>query len=94
MTDNEIVTNSFIRPVWQLPVHGAERTGNAYISQKAKYHCFVDNYALCGKYGQNTSDYDDGITIESGAISQNPNIACSRCYKKWEKEYCEVCNER
>ena len=87
--DNKLVTNSSIRPVWQLPVHGAERTGNSYIPNNAKYHCFVDNKSLCDKYHQDTSYYDDGITVESGAIATSPNIACSRCYKKWKNEYCE-----
>ena len=89
MNDNDIITDSFERPVWQLPVHGAERTGNAYISNKAKYHCFVNNSTLCGKYVQNTSDYDDGISIKSESVAQNPDKVCSLCYKKWKK-YCEV----
>lgn len=93
MNDNDIVTDSFESPVWQLPVHGAERTGSAYISQRAKYHCFVNNLTLCGKYGQNTSYYDDGISVDGGYIAQNPDKACSRCYKKWKK-YCEVQNDR
>ena len=79
------ITNSFIRPVWQLPVNGAERTGNAYISAKAKYHCFVENVTLCGKYDQDTSYYDHGITKESGEILKRSNIACSKCFKRWQK---------
>lgn len=78
------ITNSFIRPVWQLPVNGAERTGNAYISAKAKYHCFEDNVSLCGKYAQDTSYYGRGITIEGGEILKRPNIACPECYRRWE----------
>ena len=93
MNDNDIVTDSFIRPVWQLPVNGAERTGNAYISMRAKYHCFVDNGTLCGKYFQDTSYYDHGITIESGEVLSRPNIACSRCFKKWKNTFCEVAND-
>ena len=93
MNDNDIITDSFESPIWQLPVHGAERTGNAYISQRSKYHCFVNNLTLCGKYVQNTNYYDDGISAESGYVAQNPDKACSRCYKKWKKEYCEVRND-
>lgn len=87
---NKPTTNSLIRPVWQLPVHGAERTGNAYIPPQAKYHCFVDNQSLCNKYYQNTNHYDDGITVESGEIATSPNIACSQCYQKWKNKYCDM----
>lgn len=95
MNNNDIVTDSFVRPVWQLPVRWEERSGNFCISQKAKYHCFVENHTLCGMYWQNTSDYDDGITTKSGSIAQNPNIACSRCLRLWKNRFCEVSeNER
>lgn len=79
--------DSRIAPVWQLPVAGAERTGNAYIHPKAKYHCFEDGVSLCGMYRQRTQDYDDGITVESGVILQTPDHACQRCYRAWKREY-------
>ena len=79
--------DSFKAPVWQLPVAGSERTGNAYIHPSAKFHCFVDMDSLCGKYCQDTTDYDDGITVESGVIVQLPHQACQRCYRKWKREY-------
>ena len=75
--------DSFIAPVWQLPVAGSERTGNAYIHPKAKYHCFVNGSSLCEQYRQKTTDYDDGITIESAAILDRPTLACKRCFKMW-----------
>lgn len=74
-------------PVWQLPVAGAERTGNAYINPTAKYHCFVDALSLCGKYSQCTLYYDDGITIEGGVALQLPHSCCSKCYRKWKRNY-------
>ena len=79
--------DSNISPVWQLPVNGAERTGNAYISRKAKFHCFVDNITLCGKYHQNTQNYDDGITLESCSIVELPQFACRKCLNLWKKQY-------
>lgn len=85
MTD--LNTNSQTAPVWQLPVHGAERTGNAYIPNKSKYHCFVDNVALCGKYHQNTQYYDDGITTESCSVLELPQFACKKCLYLWKKQY-------
>lgn len=74
-------------PIWQLPVRGAERTGNGYINSRAKYHCFVDNHSLCDQYNQKTQDYDDGISCESGTIAQNPQYACAVCYNRWKKRY-------
>ena len=87
MFDEELNTDSRLRPVWQLPVSGSENRGNAYIHTTAKYHCFVDNSSLCGKYHQDTSYYDHGITVESGSIASSPKIACERCYKRWVKDY-------
>lgn len=89
MFNEDINTDSAIRPVWQLPVSGSENRGNAYIHSSAKYHCFVDDASLCGRYFQNTSFYDHGISVESGYIAQNPNKACSRCYTHWKKTYME-----
>ena len=86
-TDNEINVDSAISPVWQLPVCGAERTGNSYVSAKAKYHCFVDNVSLCGKYHQFTDDYDDGITTDSAAVLETPQFACKKCLEVWKKQY-------
>lgn len=82
-SDREINTDSAGRCVWQLPVGGAERTGNAYIHQSAKFHCFLDDHSLCGKYWQLTSDYDDGISVTREYIKQHPEKACRRCYMKW-----------
>lgn len=79
--------NSKERPVWQLPVAGAERRGNAYIHPSAKYHCFVDNSSLCGMYNQRTLDYDDGITVESGVLLLSPHFGCQKCYQRWRREY-------
>ncbi len=87
--NTNINTDSTMRPVWQLPISGAENRGNAYIHTSAKYHCFVDNHTLCTSYRQNTSFYDYGITVESGYIAQNPNKACRKCYEKWKREYLE-----
>lgn len=87
MFDDEMNTDSKIRPVWQLPVSGSERTGNSYISMKAKYHCFVDDVSLCGKYHQFTDDYDYGITTESASILETPQIACKKCLKLWKEQY-------
>ncbi len=75
------------RPVWQLPVANSEKRGNAYIHPKAKYHCFKNCGSLCGMYCQRTEDYDDGITISSAAVLEQPHLACRSCLKKWKKQY-------
>lgn len=68
--------------IWQLPVNGAERTGNGYIPSSAKYHCFNGNISLCGRFTQITSNYDDGISANEKTIAENPQIACKVCYRK------------
>ena len=82
--------DSKIAPVWQLPVAGSERTGNAYIHPKAKYHCFKNSLSLCEKYSQRTSDYDEGISIDDFEVTNrslrgSTNILCKRCYRLWLK---------
>ena len=79
--------DSRIAPVWQLPVAGSERTGNAYIHPSAKYHCFVGNGSMCDMYFQRTADYDDGITMESAAVLERPDVACKRCLARWKREF-------
>lgn len=83
----ELNFNSHVAPVWQLPVSGSERTGNSYISPKAKYHCFVDNVTVCGRYQQNTEYYDEGITTESACVLELPQTACRKCLNLWKKQY-------
>lgn len=87
--EEELNFDSHIAPVWQLPVSGSERTGNSYINQKTKYHCFKDNVSLCGRYYQDTKDYDDGITTTSVFLSNMPEYACKKCLKLWKKQYGE-----
>lgn len=75
-------TNSFIAPVWQLRVNS-----DGVVPGSARYHCFVNDESLCGTVYQNTSFYDDGITCESAAIVERPNLVCKRCFGKWKKLY-------
>lgn len=75
-------TDSHIAPVWQLRVNS-----DGVVTGSAKYHCFVDDESLCGTAVQNTSFYDDGITCESAAIVERPNLVCKRCLAKWKAQY-------
>ena len=82
--------DSNIAPVWQLPAAGSERTGNAYIHPKAKYHCFKNSLSLCERYSQRTSDYDGGISIDDFEVADRSlrgrtDILCKRCYRLWLK---------
>lgn len=73
-------------PVWQLPVpNETSQSANAYIRRNVKYHCFVDNISLCGKYTQDTDFYETGI--ESGEILSRSDIACKICRKRWIHDY-------
>lgn len=79
--------DSCVAPVWQLPVAGAESRGTAYIHTSAKYHCFVERKSLCDRYSQRTEYYDDGITLESAAVLERPDVACKRCLALWKRKY-------
>lgn len=75
-----------IRPVWQLPAPTeTARSADAYVRSMAKYHCFVDDESLCGRYKQDTDYFELGM--ESGEILKNPHFACKKCYAKWLKRY-------
>ena len=78
--------DSSIAPVWQLPVSCRE-DGPLHISNSAKFHCFVNNQALCNGRWQVTEDFDDGITIESAAVLEQPHSVCKRCLARWKREY-------
>lgn len=77
--------DSYLQPVWQLPVCGDDRSGGAHVPTRAKYHCFIDGESVCGHYSQSTEEYDGGISALSGEIASNPQIACSRCFRIWQK---------
>ena len=80
--------DSSIRPVWQLPVVGEGNASHPSVPLKSKYHCYVDEKSLCGGYTQDTELFDEGITIESGEIASNPQFACKRCLRVWQRRYC------
>lgn len=84
---NDMNFDSYLAPVWQLPVTCDEDGPFGRIKNNVKYHCFVNNESLCGARKQNTEDYDDGITIASAAVLEQPHEACKRCLAKWKKLY-------
>ncbi|MCG3227901.1 hypothetical protein HXV89_00245 [Bacillus subtilis] len=47
--------------VWQLPVIQSNLTDHDWIHPKAKYHAYIDNKSVCGKYGQHTDYFETGI---------------------------------
>lgn len=78
--------DSSIAPVWQLPVTSGE-DGPVGIRSNVKFHCFVGDRALCDGRYQNTEYFDDGITIESAAVLEQPHSVCKRCLARWKREY-------
>ncbi|MFA1782353.1 hypothetical protein ACDX77_18950 [Bacillus velezensis] len=66
--------------VWQLPVIQSDKTDHNWIPPKAKYHAFIDNKSVCGKYGQNTDYFEIGI--EESELMTNKDRACKVCLKK------------
>ncbi|KFK76624.1 hypothetical protein DJ87_5251 [Bacillus cereus] len=44
--------------VWQLPVKQSNSTCTDWIHPKAKYHTYINDVSLCGKYSQCTSYFE------------------------------------
>ncbi|MEC0709719.1 hypothetical protein P8881_19535 [Bacillus haynesii] len=66
--------------VWQLPVIQSDLTDHDCIHPKAKYHAYIDNKSVCGKYGQITDCFETGI--EESELMANKDWACKVCLKK------------
>lgn len=66
--------------IWQLPVNQSNKTDHDWVHPKAKYHAYVNNNSLCGKYGQNTNYFETTGDIKE--IMSKPQIACNTCFKK------------
>ena len=69
------------QPVWQLPI--SDRDGTVHIS--AKCHCFINGQSLCGRYQQDTDDYETDVSEDE--VFERPSVACKRCYAVWMKNY-------
>lgn len=66
--------------VWQLPVIQSNLTDHDWVHPKAKYHAFIDNKSICGKYDQITDCFETGI--EESKLMANKGWACKVCLKK------------
>ncbi|MEC1437279.1 hypothetical protein P9D57_00645 [Bacillus sonorensis] len=66
--------------VWKLPVIQSDLTDHHWVHPKAKYHAFIDNKSVCGKYGQSTDYFETGI--EESKLMANKDWACKLCLKK------------
>ncbi|MFR7272476.1 hypothetical protein ACLVL5_06250 [Streptococcus pneumoniae] len=69
-----------MKRVWQLPLVKSDTKGHDRASSAAKYHAFVDNVSLCGKFSQQTEEFD--IEVFEIQIVAMPELACKRCLKK------------
>ncbi|MGY0106808.1 hypothetical protein [Bacillus velezensis] len=65
---------------WQLPVIQSNKTDHNWIHPKAKYHAYINNESVCGKYGQNTDYFEIGI--KESDLMANKELACKVCLKK------------
>ncbi|MCY9376524.1 hypothetical protein MOF34_15715 [Bacillus sp. T17B1] len=65
--------------VWQLPVIQSDLTDHDWIHPKAKYHAFIGNKSVCGKYDQITDCFETG---EESELMANKDWACKVCLKK------------
>jgi hypothetical protein len=66
--------------VWQLKVHQSNKRDYDWIHPKAKYHAFINNNSVCGKYGQTTDFFE--TDIEESEIMSKKELACKNCLKK------------
>lgn len=66
--------------VWQLPVKQSNLSDNDWVHHKAKYHAFIDNLSVCGKFSQDTNFFETGINEDK--LMKNKNLACKNCMKK------------
>ncbi|MHA4964945.1 hypothetical protein [Bacillus subtilis] len=68
---------------WQLPVIQSNKTDHEWVHPKAKYHAYIDNKSVCGRYVQ--SNHYFGVSIEESELLANKNLACKVCLKKLGK---------
>jgi hypothetical protein len=62
---------------WQLPVKQSHVTQHDWIHPKMKYHAFINDKSICGKYGQDTSYFETDLHEPL-----RKDIACNQCLKK------------
>lgn len=74
------IVSGMANVVWQLPVKQSNTTNHDWVHPKAKYHAFVNDNSLCGKYSQSTSFFE--TTIELFELRINEELACKKCLKK------------
>ena len=73
---------------WMLPVKQSNITNHGWIHPKAKYHCFYENFSLCGRCYQ-VQDFFE-TEIDSNEIEQNPELACKECNRIWKNIQAEI----
>lgn len=69
--------------VWQLPVKVSNLTDHDWIHYRAKFHAFIKNTSVCGKYRQDTDYYETGI--DESELMKNHDWACQRCLRRLKR---------
>lgn len=74
--------------VWRIPVKRNIGTDH-WIHRGAKYHAFINNKSICGKYKQNIGFVESSIAESD--VRNNPDLACKKCLEllKSAKNTCE-----
>ena len=81
--------NSKQSPVWQLGAKIKREAEGECIHYSTRYHCFVDNKALCNEYKQDTQEHGN-VAGKVERIAKFPDlVACKKCWKAWQKKYVE-----
>lgn len=81
--------NSKNSPVWQLGAKIKREAEGERFHYSTRYHCFVDNKALCNDYEQDTQEHEN-VVGKVERIAKFPDlIACKKCWNAWQKKYAE-----
>lgn len=78
-------------PVWQYGASVEKTADGERFHYGIRYHCFVDNKALCKDYTQDTLEHGEKVTGKVERIAKLPDlIACKKCWRAWQRKYAET----
>ena len=74
-------------PVWQLGASIEQAAEGERFHYSTRYHCFVDNKALCNDYKQDTTEHGN-VVGKVERLEKLPDLlACKKCWRAWQKKY-------
>ncbi|MFE5473862.1 hypothetical protein [Bacillus safensis] len=90
-TEQPYCANCHMKPrVWRIPIKQSNLTDHDWINRNTKYHAFIDNKSICGKYDQNRG-FSESSTLDEEEMKKNPHLACKSCLELVSNYYCNNC---